>query len=445
MQGVWKCSAPEDPSDIFLPPEFTAEYEDGWMIYTAANGNSYEAQVVSVSRNNKGYFIKLWRSDEIRFCYQSDETCTALRFYSGWNIDENNFFELYSMEKEGTDTETQSEEGDDSPEAAFAKYIEEMWNSPGDAYAAYDINNDGIREILIRTGTRENASCAVYSYVQNQKEVSFKGWLDFNSYYDLNYSPRYNALVMFTRTSDSGTYHFYSLGETDIQWLFNVGWFDAKGEQFYTHYSYAGPSGMRNMGSYNWEDKEAGEAVRSAFNEEYIDDLQAIEFVSAAEMYKWNGEYRVLLPEEYELPVIDRISRFRFQSDAEAYFEAYHPKRWGGDIGGSELKQYIMDEADDTLKEYHDILDKSFGCTGWMYTYEIKEEHPYSKTDHSYDLEKIQEEINSDYDFSPEAVRNVEVEYTFTAADGNIITKHLWKYIIFWEDEKWYYYRSVEE
>lgn len=445
IQGIWRCSVSKDPSDSFEPLEFTAEYEDGWMIYTAVNGNSYEAQVVSVSRNNKGYFIRLWRSDEVRFCYQSDEACTTLWFYNGWDIDEDNFFELYSMKKEGIDTEIQLKEEGDSPEEAFAKYIDETWSSPSNAYAAYDINNNGIREILIRTGIGDNTSCAVCSYDQSQKGVSFKGWLDFNSYYGLNYSPRYNAIVTFTRTSDSGTYHFYSLGEADIQWLFDVGWFDAKGEQYYRHYSYTGPSDRRDLGSYNWEDKDAEETVASAFNDEYIDDLQIIEFVSATEMYKWNDEYRVLLPEEYELPVIDRISSFHFQSDAEAYFEAYHPRRWGGDVGDSELKQYIIDEMDDALKEYHDDLDESFGCTGWMYTYEIKEEHLYSETDYSYDLEEIQEEINNDYDFSPEAVRNVEVEYTFTTVDGRIITKYSWEYIIFLEDARWYYYRRAEK
>lgn len=130
IQGIWRCSASKDPSDSFAPPEFTAEYEDGWMIYTAVNGNSYETQVVSVSRNNKGYFIRLWRSDEVRFCYQSDEACTTLWFYNGWDIDEDNFFELYSMKKEGIDTEIQLKEAGDSPEGAFAKYIDETWSSP---------------------------------------------------------------------------------------------------------------------------------------------------------------------------------------------------------------------------------------------------------------------------------------------------------------------------
>lgn len=148
-------------------------------------------------------------------------------------------------------------------------------------YELIDIEQDGVPELVIRTGEDLAVSYYVYSYDKDTTQIIYSGTFDngFNSMPALYYSPSMKALSTYGRTSDSHWDIFYRLEDGEISLMpFKTGWFDTKNDEYIRHYYVSnGTEERKEVAAASWKNDEEGKEAAEKYYS-YISDLEYITF-----------------------------------------------------------------------------------------------------------------------------------------------------------------------
>lgn len=118
---------------------------------------------------------------------------------------------------------------------ALKEERDRFWYDYPDLYYTFcDINGDKQAELIAKGKAQNEYLFAVYVYGKADKTV--KRIRDFNSNYEnFYYSPRYEALVTFGRSSSHEVYTFYKIANNEIIEDFTISWYTDKVKRFYNY------------------------------------------------------------------------------------------------------------------------------------------------------------------------------------------------------------------
>lgn len=167
-------------------------------------------------------------------------------------------------------------------------WYQEVSATDNSMYELVDIDQDGMPELVIRTGDSQQVQYYIYSYEKDTAQVVYSGSFEngFNAVPTLFYSPSRKALSTYGRTSDAHWDMFYELddnGEISLM-PFGAGWFDAKISGFVRHYyitdSVTGEK--KEIASADLEDRAKFKSAAETYYS-YVSDLEYITFEGAVQ------------------------------------------------------------------------------------------------------------------------------------------------------------------
>ena len=167
-------------------------------------------------------------------------------------------------------------------------WYQEVSATDNSMYELVDIDQDGMPELVIRTGDSQQVQYYIYSYEKDTAQVVYSGSFEngFNAVPTLFYSPSRKALSTYGRTSDAHWDMFYELddnGEISLT-PFGAGWFDAKISGFVRHYyitdSVTGEK--KEIASADLEDRAKFKSAAETYYS-YVSDLEYITFEGAVQ------------------------------------------------------------------------------------------------------------------------------------------------------------------
>ncbi len=151
-------------------------------------------------------------------------------------------------------------------------------------YAILDIDKDGTEELLVYKET--DASFWVYTY-KSGKVVRILNCPNagLGHEFELYYSDKYEALVSYSRTSDTREDTFYTINEGSFVYLFTLEWKEQRGDNITRYYEYQDKTSFESLGSYiisgkDYDDEteeENKQTVLAKYNQ-YMGDLRIIDF-----------------------------------------------------------------------------------------------------------------------------------------------------------------------